>query len=1771
MEDPLASHGETSSLHSQQPSARAEIKSQSNKAAPADTWVDDAPTCRICRGESTADEPLFFPCKCSGSIKYVHQNCLMEWLSHSQKKHCELCKTAFRFTKLYSPDMPKHLPLHIFIHHMAKYMLRNLLVWLRAALVTSVWLGSLPYLMRSVWSFAFWISDEGVSSTVALLNTQNASSVQVSSTVSVFVTGSTTCPAIPFLPTATTPASLANIVDDVRVATLKAVAKPQIMNTTQTWLRILFGLPAYPQVPSQDEFVHSTNITHLHRAAKVAISNSRQSLLSDVGFLNRITRNTTVNRIIIDVLEGQIITLLAIICFILIILVRDYVVQQQPEINMRAAFAAVEDAENDMAPPAPPINAPIPNPGLEDPDLEEHDQEMEGIADQGNDDHSMGNADDEHRSIRPPEPLPDVVRGPNLRQRTIAGMGRRPILNIPDQAQMSLASPSGSERSPLHDRGLFEAQSGLLREPSPLGGDGVGSHSQATISEYMRLYRAAGGDNNRLREIIQQEGLNEAQFRRFLLSHLLSPISSNVAEKASSDSSSWTWAGSDDEDDGTNALSGADKGKGRANHFADEIYEAPRSPASRPQAYDIAEMAGEIDEAPWSPILRPRAISDGPHPHETINPLANNSWSFANVPSDTFTHNVTEQTERAQDAGSNFAIPPLSIGTGLAFKSNEAPIEQTLAADNTSTSLHSDNASSVHSSPPNESGAAADTSNPDEGLPPNSPRPIPVDREEDPAVAQHDPDPDPRRVAPAPRPPNTIVGRVADFMYAGVPPADGDGANQEAVDIFGDNQNPPFVHGGHDAENDEEAETEADDDSDNDDERDAEQMAPDVVEAAVAAGLDPEAAEEAEDFDGIMELIGMRGPITGLFQNAVFCAFLVSTSIFIGVLVPYNIGRVTAWILANPTRIFRILFSAAKFAQDGALVALGYTFTFVFNILEAVRLILGANYGKTMLRALRLDTRQLTTGALDRIAGSFMSEMPFLSVNEMRNFSAVSHQALIALKSNMGRCILALGDVLAYIFSGNYSTKCLDVLDFLTTSISASIVFLSDIPNVGLNPGTWMFGLHSPEPSPPLDISLAYWGAQDRSWAILLGYASFTLVAALYLRRGTTLSTGQTAQEWEASIIDALNQASGIMKVIIIISIEMLVFPLYCGLLLDFALLPLFEHTTLKSRLLFTYNYPLTSIFVHWFIGTGYMFHFALFVSMCRKIMRKGVLYFIRDPDDPEFHPVRDVLERSVTTQLRKILFSAFVYGALVVICLGGVVWGLAITLPNVLPIHYTYNEPVLEFPVDLLFCNFLMPLAVKFFKPSDGLHVMYTWWFRLCAKMLRLSWFLFGERRIEEEGTLVRNDHLEPSRFDSWCNMLLRVDAGDGVAPQSWRDFFLGEDLMPTYKFTRDKISRLSVQKERLVDSGYLIPDGRFVRSPASDQARITKGRPVFTDVPERALKDDAMGQQETDLPSADKFQIVYVPPWFRTRISIFILSIWVFAAVTGVGSTIVPLIFGRRIFKVLVPAHIRTNDIYAFSIGVYVLSSASYLVFHLHSAIDKVREWTASIMNSVVDRHALQRVTRLAYRTSKLTYAYAMLLVVFPILITALVEMYVLIPLHTYMGTGDALRLDDGLEGHTVRIIQAWTLGILYLKLGSRALTLYGGRPAHAVRAVLRRGWLDPDVGVLTRAFVIPGFAASAVMLLMPPAFAWATLNWALDSTAKVSYEMQVSTYRLAYPLTALFWAGLLVLRRILRVFEGWQVRIRDEAYLMGERLHNFTGTAAKATGWRTSTRMQ
>lgn len=52
--------------------------------------------CRICQDSKHADEQLIYPCNCSGSMGFFHQNCLEEWLGHSQSNKCEICQFEFK-------------------------------------------------------------------------------------------------------------------------------------------------------------------------------------------------------------------------------------------------------------------------------------------------------------------------------------------------------------------------------------------------------------------------------------------------------------------------------------------------------------------------------------------------------------------------------------------------------------------------------------------------------------------------------------------------------------------------------------------------------------------------------------------------------------------------------------------------------------------------------------------------------------------------------------------------------------------------------------------------------------------------------------------------------------------------------------------------------------------------------------------------------------------------------------------------------------------------------------------------------------------------------------------------------------------------------------------------------------------------------------------------------------------------------------------------------------------------------------------------------------------------------------------------------------------------------------------------------------------------------------------------------------------------------------------------------------------------------------------
>ncbi|XP_060102551.1 E3 ubiquitin-protein ligase MARCHF1 isoform X1 [Heteronotia binoei] len=60
-----------------------------------DDLSDDFSVCRICHCEGDDENPLITPCRCTGTLRFVHQACLHQWIKSSDTRCCELCKYDF--------------------------------------------------------------------------------------------------------------------------------------------------------------------------------------------------------------------------------------------------------------------------------------------------------------------------------------------------------------------------------------------------------------------------------------------------------------------------------------------------------------------------------------------------------------------------------------------------------------------------------------------------------------------------------------------------------------------------------------------------------------------------------------------------------------------------------------------------------------------------------------------------------------------------------------------------------------------------------------------------------------------------------------------------------------------------------------------------------------------------------------------------------------------------------------------------------------------------------------------------------------------------------------------------------------------------------------------------------------------------------------------------------------------------------------------------------------------------------------------------------------------------------------------------------------------------------------------------------------------------------------------------------------------------------------------------------------------------------------------
>ncbi|KAF3435429.1 hypothetical protein FNV43_RR22518 [Rhamnella rubrinervis] len=240
-------------------------------------------------------------------------------------------------------------------------------------------------------------------------------------------------------------------------------------------------------------------------------------------------------------------------------------------------------------------------------------------------------------------------------------------------------------------------------------------------------------------------------------------------------------------------------------------------------------------------------------------------------------------------------------------------------------------------------------------------------------------------------------------------------------------------------------------------------------------------------------------------------------------------------------------------------------------------------------------------------------------------------------------------------------------------------------------------------------------------------------------------SIAETIPSLFRQFLAAMRHLMTMIKVAFLLVIELGVFPLMCGWWLDVCTIRMFGKS-MAQRVQFFSASPLASSLVHWVVGIVYMLQISIFVSLLRGVLRNGVLYFLRDPADPNYNPFRDLIDDPVHKHARRVLLSVAVYGSLIVMLVFLPVKLAMRVAPSIFPFDISLSDPFTEIPADMLLFQICIPFAIEHFKLRTTIKSLLRYWFTAVGWALGLTDFLLP--RPEDNG-VQDNGNAEPGRQD--------------------------------------------------------------------------------------------------------------------------------------------------------------------------------------------------------------------------------------------------------------------------------------------------------------------------------------------------------------------------------------------------------------------------------------
>nr|XP_012422952.1 PREDICTED: E3 ubiquitin-protein ligase MARCH6 isoform X1 [Odobenus rosmarus divergens] len=526
-----------------------------------------------------------------------------------------------------------------------------------------------------------------------------------------------------------------------------------------------------------------------------------------------------------------------------------------------------------------------------------------------------------------------------------------------------------------------------------------------------------------------------------------------------------------------------------------------------------------------------------------------------------------------------------------------------------------------------------------------------------------------------------------------------------------------------------------------------------------------------------------------------------------------------------------------------------------------------------------------------------------------------------------------------------------------------------------------------------------------------------------------------------------------VVKVSLLVVVEIGVFPLICGWWLDICSLEMFD-ATLKDRELSFQSAPGTTMFLHWLVGMVYVFYFASFILLLREVLRPGVLWFLRNLNDPDFNPVQEMIHLPIYRHLRRFILSVIVFGSIVLLMLWLPIRIIKSLLPNFLPYNVMlYSDaPVSELSLELLLLQVVLPALLEQGHTRQWLKGLVRAWTVTAGYLLDLHSYLLGDQEENENSANQQVNNNQHARNNNAIPVV-----GEGLH--------------------------------------------------AAHQAILQQGGPVG-------------------------FQPYRRPLNFPVRIFLLIVFMCITLLIASLICLTLPVFAGRWLMSFWTGTA-KIHELYTAACGLYVcwltIRAVTVLVAWMPQGrrviFQKVKEWSLMIMKTLIVAVLLAGVV--------------------PLLLGLLFELVIVAPLR--------VPLD---QTPLFYPWQDWALGVLHAKIIA-AITLMGPQwwLKTVIEQVYANGIRNIDLHYIIRKLAAPVISVLLLSLCVPYVIASGVVP-----LLGVTAEMQNLVHRRIYPFLLMVVVLMGILSFQVRQFKRLYEHIKNDKYLVGQRLVNYERKSGK-----------